>query len=56
MFRYDKADNVQYFKDHINRARDVAGGRPIWITELGPQGTDAEIKVCHSQTRHNTIR
>ncbi|KAH3987826.1 hypothetical protein HBH98_238890 [Parastagonospora nodorum] len=41
---YDKANNVQYFKDHINRARDVAGGRPIWITELGPQGTDAEIK------------
>jgi hypothetical protein len=43
--RYDKATNIQYFKNHVNRARDVANGRPIWITEFGPQGTDEEIKV-----------
>lgn len=35
--------------------RDVGGGRPIWITELGPQGSDAEIKVCHSETRQIAV-
>ncbi|KAL5114957.1 hypothetical protein ACEQ8H_007129 [Pleosporales sp. CAS-2024a] len=41
---YDQATNVQYFKDHVNAARAVAAGRPIWITELGPQGSDYDIK------------
>jgi hypothetical protein len=42
--RYDKATNINYFKSHVNAARDIAGGRPIWITEIGPSGTDEEIK------------
>jgi hypothetical protein len=42
--RYDDATSIDYFKSHINAARDMSGGRPIWITELGPRGTDAEIK------------
>ncbi|KAF2027029.1 hypothetical protein EK21DRAFT_30664, partial [Setomelanomma holmii] len=41
---YDDATNVQYFQDHINRARDVAAGRPIWITEFYARGTDDQVK------------
>jgi hypothetical protein len=42
--RYDNANNAQYFKDHLNKVRDLAKGRPIWITEMGAVGTDDEIK------------
>ena len=42
--RYDnKPGNVDYFKSHINAARAVANGRPIWITEFKPAGSDREI-------------
>ncbi|KAL6712369.1 hypothetical protein ACN47E_000246 [Coniothyrium glycines] len=41
---YDRADNVAYFKQHIANARRVAQGRPIWITEFKPSGTDAQVK------------
>ncbi|CAO2657239.1 Nn.00g033650.m01.CDS01 [Neocucurbitaria sp. VM-36] len=41
---YDRADNVLYFKKHIEDARKVAQGRPIWITEFKPEGTDEQIK------------
>jgi hypothetical protein len=43
--RYDSARNPSYFKSHINAARDLAQGRPIWITEFYPEGTDDEIKA-----------
>jgi hypothetical protein len=43
--RYDSARNPSYFKSHINAARDLAQGRPIWITEFYPEGTDEEIKA-----------
>ena len=39
---YDAAANVEYFKKHIEAARDVAGGRALWITEFGAHGSDAE--------------
>jgi hypothetical protein len=45
MSRYDSARNPTYFKDHINAARAIANGRPIWITEFAPSGTDAEVKA-----------
>jgi hypothetical protein len=43
--RYDAARNPGYFKDHLNAVRGVAGGRPIWITEFAPAGSDGEIKA-----------
>ena len=44
MFRYDDASNAAYFKKHIEDTRNIAAGRPIWITEVKPRGTDAQIK------------
>ncbi|KAF1841530.1 glycoside hydrolase family 128 protein [Cucurbitaria berberidis CBS 394.84] len=41
---YDRADNVGYFKKHIEDARKVAQGRPIWITEFKAEGTDEQVK------------
>ncbi|KAH7402819.1 hypothetical protein BKA66DRAFT_404949 [Pyrenochaeta sp. MPI-SDFR-AT-0127] len=41
---YGRADNIANFKKHIENARAVAQGRPIWITEFKPAGTDEEIK------------
>ena len=41
---YDGAWNVDYFKRHVEDARRVANGRPIWITEFGPQGSEQEIQ------------
>ncbi|KAF1830951.1 hypothetical protein BDW02DRAFT_601217 [Decorospora gaudefroyi] len=40
---YDRASNVDYFKAHINEARKIAGGRPIWITEFRAAGSDEEV-------------
>lgn len=40
---YDSATNVAYFKDYIPQARTACGGKPIWITEFGASGTDAQI-------------
>lgn len=39
---YDDHSNVEYFKKHIQDAHDVAGGRPIWITEFRATGSEAE--------------
>lgn len=41
---YDSATNVAYFKSYLNDVRKVANGRPIWITEFKPSGTDGEIR------------
>jgi len=40
---YDSATNVPYFKSYIPQAYKACGNKPIWITEFGASGTDAEI-------------
>lgn len=43
--RYDDASNTAYFKNHIEDARKVAAGRPIWITEFRARGSDDQVKA-----------
>ncbi|KAL8930793.1 MAG: hypothetical protein Q9208_000334 [Pyrenodesmia sp. 3 TL-2023] len=33
---------VQNLKDHIGKATAMAGGRPVWLTEFAPTGSDEE--------------
>jgi len=40
---YDSATNIDYFKSYIQDAYTAGGNRPIWITEFGASGSDAEI-------------
>ncbi|KAI4191097.1 MAG: hypothetical protein L6R41_000318 [Letrouitia leprolyta] len=35
-------DGVQNLKDHIGKATAMAGGRPIWLTEFQPSGSDED--------------
>ncbi|KAI8937966.1 hypothetical protein NX059_005647 [Plenodomus lindquistii] len=42
---YDSSPNVAYFKQHIQATRKIAQGRPIWITEFKPTGSDSAIKA-----------
>ncbi|KAL9023671.1 MAG: hypothetical protein Q9196_007052 [Gyalolechia fulgens] len=35
-------DGVQNLKDHIGKAQAMAGGRPIWLTEFAPSGSDED--------------
>ncbi|KAL8841950.1 MAG: hypothetical protein Q9170_000730 [Blastenia crenularia] len=35
-------DGVQNLKDHIGKAQAIADGRPIWLTEFQPQGSDEQ--------------
>ncbi|KAL9005926.1 MAG: hypothetical protein Q9188_001340 [Gyalolechia gomerana] len=35
-------DGVQNLKEHIGKAQAMAGGRPIWLTEFQPSGSDEE--------------
>ncbi|KAL8771916.1 MAG: hypothetical protein Q9209_002854 [Squamulea sp. 1 TL-2023] len=35
-------DGVQHLKDHIGKAKEVANGRPIWLTEFKPDGSDEQ--------------
>ncbi|KAL9600760.1 MAG: hypothetical protein Q9219_003001 [cf. Caloplaca sp. 3 TL-2023] len=35
-------DGVQNLKDHVGKAKAMAGGRAIWITEFQPQGSDEQ--------------
>ncbi|KAL8943425.1 MAG: hypothetical protein Q9216_001063 [Gyalolechia sp. 2 TL-2023] len=35
-------DGVQNLKDHIGKATAMAGGRPIWLTEFQPSGSEEE--------------
>lgn len=39
---YDSATNVAYFKNHIQDAYKAGGNRPLWITEFGASGTEAQ--------------
>ncbi|CAD0015844.1 unnamed protein product [Aureobasidium pullulans] len=45
----NKYAGASYFESHVNAARAVAGGRPIWITEIGLDNefsyTDAELQA-----------
>jgi hypothetical protein len=45
----NKYAGASYFESHINSARAIAGGRPIWITEFGLDNefsyTDAELQA-----------
>lgn len=40
---YDSATNIDYFKNYIQDAYTAGGNRPIWITEFGASGSDAQI-------------
>ncbi|TKA50083.1 hypothetical protein B0A49_13281, partial [Cryomyces minteri] len=42
---YDSATNIAYFKDHVTNAIAMAGGKPVWITEFGASGTDAQVNT-----------
>jgi hypothetical protein len=33
---YATADSTAYFKEHVQNATDVAGGKPVWVTEFAP--------------------
>lgn len=35
-------DGIQQLKDHVGKARDIAGGRAIWLTEFKSDGTDQQ--------------
>ncbi|KAI4147831.1 MAG: hypothetical protein L6R39_003001 [Caloplaca ligustica] len=35
-------EGVQNLKDHIGKATDIAEGRPIWLTEFQPLGSDEQ--------------
>ncbi|KAI5247032.1 hypothetical protein E4T42_06164 [Aureobasidium subglaciale] len=35
---YDSASNTAYFKEHVQNATDVSGGKPVWVTEFAPTG------------------
>ena len=41
---YDSATNIGYFQWYIPTAYAAGGNRPLWITEFGASGTDAEIE------------
>jgi hypothetical protein len=40
---YDSATNIAYFKAYIPQAYAACGNKPIWITEFGASGTEAQI-------------
>lgn len=40
---YDSATNIAYFKQYISDAYAAGGNRPLWITEFGASGSDAEV-------------
>ncbi|KAL9603877.1 MAG: hypothetical protein Q9179_002038 [Wetmoreana sp. 5 TL-2023] len=35
-------DGLQNLKDHIGKAQGIADGRPIWLTEFKPDGSDED--------------
>lgn len=35
-------DGVGFFKEHVGKAVNAAGGRPVWITEFQPNGSPEE--------------
>ncbi|KAL8971325.1 MAG: hypothetical protein Q9197_003334 [Variospora fuerteventurae] len=35
-------DGVRHLQEHIAKAQEIAGGRPIWLTEFMPNGNEEE--------------
>ncbi|TAQ83797.1 hypothetical protein B7494_g7881 [Chlorociboria aeruginascens] len=42
---YDSATNIDYFKSYVAQAYAAGGNRPLWITEFGASGSDAEVST-----------
>ncbi|KAI4754530.1 hypothetical protein E4T52_13333 [Aureobasidium sp. EXF-3400] len=42
---YDAASNTAYFKEHVQNATDVAGGKPVWVTEFAPTGSPSNADI-----------
>lgn len=42
---YDSASNTAYFKEHVQNATDVAGGKPVWVTEFAPTGSPSNADI-----------
>jgi hypothetical protein len=40
---YDSAENAAYFKSHVEEAISLADGKPLFISEFGASGSDAQI-------------
>lgn len=40
---YDSATNIAYFKNYLTDAH-AQTGKPIWLTEFGAAGTDAQVQ------------
>jgi hypothetical protein len=40
---YDSAENVAYFKQHVNDAADIASGKEIFLSEFAATGSDDQI-------------
>ncbi|KAF8247158.1 hypothetical protein K440DRAFT_654906 [Wilcoxina mikolae CBS 423.85] len=43
---YDPTGGIEYFKKHMTEAKDVAGGRKVWLTEFGVPGASQEIQAA----------
>jgi hypothetical protein len=42
---YDSATNIAYFKNYVADAYAACGNKPIWITEFGASGSEAQIET-----------
>jgi hypothetical protein len=42
---YDSAENVDYFKSHINDAAKIASGKEIFVSEFAATGSDDQIST-----------
>jgi hypothetical protein len=42
---YDSAENVEYFKSHINDAAKIASGKEIFVSEFAATGSDDQIST-----------
>ncbi|KAK6428336.1 hypothetical protein LTR95_015522, partial [Oleoguttula sp. CCFEE 5521] len=40
---YDSAQHTDYFKSHVQNATDISGGKPVFVTEFGASGSDADV-------------
>ncbi|OQO04070.1 hypothetical protein B0A48_10713 [Cryoendolithus antarcticus] len=40
---YDSAQHTEYFKSHVQNATDISGGKPVFVTEFGASGSDADV-------------
>ncbi|CAD0083397.1 unnamed protein product [Aureobasidium vineae] len=43
---YDQASNTAYFKEHVQNATDVAGGKPVWVTEFAPTDNPSDADIA----------